>query len=283
MIHGIEGTEPVGCALTVGRRRGNSPVPVEKDVFHIMTARQTANGNRETHPAFAWWEQLDKADRKTVRGVLVGPWDRMFRQSYRAQIIKGRSIPPGNQPKCVGDGQRARRFAGEKGSDDWREIVCAGEQCPFRQETTDDNGKPIKAQCSPSTLLLFRLDFPAWIKAKYEPLAPVARFASNGWRSFRNSLGLREHLDRAAADLGLADYSPVGFRFTINLVSGKGEKGGKSTSFPVAEFSPDESAHDFLIGATRRQIPTTHVAAITADDEYQGHLATRGGPTIEGA
>lgn len=273
-ILGVTGTEPVGAALTIGIK-GDRGFPIEKDRFHIMEPREGADGKRSVHPSFTWWAQAPPENRRLVRGILVGPWERMLRQSYRAQVLPGKPQHPGKRPACVGDGVTADRFIGDKGATDFRSMPCPGEACQFRQRGVDPrNGKETREPCTPSTLFLFRIAFTDAVTARYQPPTPVVRFASNAWRTYRAILGLRESLDRAAATLGLpADYDPTGFRFSLLLTEAKGQ----GTKYPTVVVSPDESAIDFLLGRQRllTVAPATQALALSMDDVHEGHLATR--------
>jgi hypothetical protein len=173
----------------------------------------------------------------------------------------------------VGDGRTAERFVGEKGPADFRSMPCPGEACPFRKRGVDPrNGKETREPCTPSTLFLFRIGFTDAVTQRYQPPTPVVRFASNAWRTYRAILGLRESLDRAAEQLGLPmDYDPTGFRFSLLLTEAK----GAGTKYPTVVVSPDESAVDFLLGRQRLLSGHTLTPALTVDDGYEGHLATR--------
>ena len=274
-IEGVTGTEPVGAALTIGVK-GDRGFPVEKDRFHIMEPREGPDGRRAVHPSFTWWAAAPPEKRRLVRGILVGPWDRMLRQSYRAQVLPGKPSHPGKRPACVGDGLEATRYIGEKGPTDFRGIPCPGEACPYRQRGTDARtGKETREPCTPSTLFLFRIDFTDEVRARFQPPTPVVRFASNAWRTYRAILGLRETLDRAAAQLGLPPtYDPTGYRFSLLLTEAK----GAGTRYPTVEVSPDESAVDHLLARARllRELPTTPaLLGITDDDVLEGHHQTR--------
>jgi hypothetical protein len=271
-IEGVTGVEPVGAALTIGIK-GDRGFPTEKDRFHIMEPREGSDGKRGVHPSFTWWAQAPPEMRRLVRGILVGPWDRMLRQSYRAQVLPGKPQHPGKRPACVGDGRTAERFDGQKGPADFRAMPCPGEACPFRKRGVDPrNGKETREPCTPSTLFLFRIGFTDAVTQRYQPPTPVVRFASNAWRTYRAILGLRESLDRAAEQLGLPmDYDPTGFRFSLLLTEAK----GAGTKYPTVVVSPDESAVDFLLGRQRLLSGHTLTPALTVDDGYEGHLVTR--------
>jgi hypothetical protein len=271
-IEGVTGVEPVGAALTIGIK-GDRGFPTEKDRFHIMEPREGSDGKRGVHPSFTWWAQAPPEMRRLVRGILVGPWDRMLRQSYRAQVLPGKPQHPGKRPACVGDGRTAERFDGQKGPADFRSMPCPGEACPYRKRGVDPrNGKETREPCTPSTLFLFRIGFTDAVTQRYQPPTPVVRFASNAWRTYRAILGLRESLDRAAEQLGLPmDYDPTGFRFSLLLTEAK----GAGTKYPTVVVSPDESAVDFLLGRQRLLSGHTLTPALTVDDGYEGHLATR--------
>jgi hypothetical protein len=239
-----------------------------------MEPREGSDGKRGVHPSFTWWAQAPPEMRRLVRGILVGPWDRMLRQSYRAQVLPGKPQHPGKRPACVGDGRTAERFDGQKGPADFRAMPCPGEACPFRKRGVDPrNGKETREPCTPSTLFLFRIGFTDAVTQRYQPPTPVVRFASNAWRTYRAILGLRESLDRAAEQLGLPmDYDPTGFRFSLLLTEAK----GAGTKYPTVVVSPDESAVDFLLGRQRLLSGrTTTTPALTVDDGYEGHLVTR--------
>lgn len=269
-IHGTRGSEPIGAALTIGIR-GPRGFPVEKDRFHIMEPHEGANKRRAPHPSFAWFNGADPERRRIIRGIIVhATWDECLSQGYLAYrpnpaILSGPAPKmPNRRPWCTGDGRAASRYLERKG--EWCEIACPGEACAHRKKAG-----PRPADCKPTTRFLFRLSFSGPVAERYSPPPLVAMFRSGGWHTYRALLGLRESLDRAALAMGIPDYSPMGYTFTLHL----SEKSAEKQRFPVVTVSPSESPADFLIraGSIRRQI----VAAMpTATDEDA--RAISGGP-----
>jgi hypothetical protein len=286
-IHGVDGTEPIGAALTIGVK-DHRGVPTQKDWLHIRNPYESPGGRREPHPAFRWWNDLPaeclsggRTDtrspayqahahkRRVVRGIIAHTdWSQCLQQPYLAYRAKGKPAPPDSRPWCKGDGERAHRYIGEKGPDDWRSIACPGEECPHRQSTGRGT------DCKPSTLFLFRLSFSSAVMDRYHPPTPVVRFASGGWRTYRAILGLCQSLDRAAASMGLSAYSPLGYAFTLSLQEGTSRKDG-GRRYPFVTVSPDESAVDFLLRSQDAR-DRLSAAALTVDDTQEGARQTSG-------
>ena len=261
-IHGATGREPIGAALTIGIK-GNRGFPVEKDRFHIMQPYEGADKRRAPHPLFGWFNEAAPEKRRVIRGIIVhGTWDECLSQGYMAYrpnpAILGTPAPTiaSRRPWCTGDGQKASRY--DEKTEDWTDLVCPGEMCAHRQKM----GKR-PADCKPVTRLLFRLSFSGPVAERYSPPPLVALFRSGGWYTYRSLLGLRESLDRAATAIGVPDYSPMGYTFTLHL----SEKATEGQRFPVVTVSPSETPVDFLIrsGALRRQIVSA-MPAITDED-----------------
>ena len=269
-IIGVTGSEPIGAALTIGRK-GDRGFPVQKDRFHIMEPHEGADRRRAPHTAFGWYNAAAPERRRMIRGTIEqASWDRCLEQRNAAHrpnpaVLQGPAPKiPNRRPWCTGDGATASRYLDRKQA--WCEIACPGAGCAHRVKS----GKR-PADCKPTTRFLFRLSFSAAVMARYQPPSPVVIYRSGGWHTYRALLGLRESLDRAADAMGIPGYSPMGYSFTLYL----SEKTAEGQRFPVITVSPSESPADSLIraGSVRRQI----VQAIPAATDEDAR-AISGGP-----
>jgi len=252
-IVGVTGREPIGATLAIGRRdRPNGP-PVEKDRFHLLYPHEI-NGLRPQHPDFAAFNAAPAEARRVVGLVFVSPaWygeGGALQQSYLAQKLsdrpRGDQGAPGQVPVCVGDGVSARRYFGEKGSDDWRHIPCPGEACPYRQPVSDRQG----ADCKPTTRLIARLDWPEPPAGKRPMPSSVVRFASRGWDTYRAVRGMYESVAQSATMFGvpIEQVPPFGLRFRLLVQDRTRAAVGSSPGrrYPVTVASLIDSAVDHV-------------------------------------
>lgn len=239
-IVGVGGIEPVGVAIRAGVKSERG-VPIEKDRFHLMEPFEGPDKRSRPSPDFGWFNALAPERRRVIPGVIAhGSWEDALEQGYlcyRPHDHARQTMPPGRQPWCSGDGVKARRYVGQKGPDDWREMACPGEDCVYRQ------GKGAPASCKPASRFLFRLDWSPEVVEKYRAPTCLARFASGGWRTYRAILGLKQSLDHAAEAMGLATYSPLGYRFRLTLTEGT----GNGNRYPYVLAAAIDSPVDFLV------------------------------------
>lgn len=139
-------------------------------------------------------------------------------------------MPSNGAPACVGDGTRARRFAGE-GEDGPRfiDIACPDELCPFQQKNRKG-----ASDCGSFSRLYFVISWPDG-----NPLPRIlVRYQSHGWETTQNMLGLYRDIDRAAHGMllepGSWNYSGAPFQMTVKWRI----KPAQGRRFPVVEFTP---------------------------------------------
>lgn len=226
-IEGVHGVEPVGAVLTIGQKgpRGN---PVDNDRFFLVVPTMGADGRREAHPEFAKFNDMQPERRQIVHGNLVHVEEAdAWEYHLKAQVLpKPWQAHPDKRPSCIGDGERATRYHGKTGPDDFREMDCPNDLCEFRQGT---GAKP----CKPWGRLYFRIRWPyyeAWP-------TPLVKWATGSWNSVRSVLGFFEHVRLQAEGLGLESYSLYGLPFSLTL--SRKTKPSAKTSFPVVSMSPE--------------------------------------------
>lgn len=273
-IAGMTGRPSFGASVQIGRRIGPSPVPREKDRFHIMTSHEV-DGRRDFAPGFDFWNHYPRAagaidgkqitedqvraevrKRKVIHGVIVhGCWDYAdggcLQQHWSAQVLT--TAAPGRQPACQGDGRRARRWSGEKSPDDWRIIDSCGESCAFTKAPSPDKPAP----CKPLTRFAFRLDWTGTPGAETRP-TPVVRFASKGFHTYASFLGLRTEYENTARLMGLdpASVPPFGLRFRLEVM----EITKPGRKFPAVEIVPVCSVADHIATVMRTLSETRQLA-----------------------
>lgn len=253
-IVGLKGRENFGAVLSMGVK-GQRGFPVEKDRFHIVWPQEDEAGIRPHHPQFAPFNRAGPEHRKVVLGQLVHHTkDECFQYSYRCQADRRLPAHPKKVPACRGNGATALRWDG----DDFREIPCPAEKCEFRQPISDKKGPP----CKPWMRFGFRL---VWRDRASDLPTPATKFTSGGWNTIKNFLGFFEAIERAAEGLGFADYSLMGFRFSIQLV----EKKGPAQRFPTAVIVPLDDPIEFLMQQVehRQQIAARPTVAALTDRE----------------
>lgn len=276
-VAGLRGSEPIGAALTIGRKpEQGAGFPIEKDRFHLVLPYDV-DGRRPVHPSFGSFNAAPVDRRRTIRGVIAhASWSDCLDQRLQAYRLPHPWRPhPGKLPACTGNAVVASRYHGERGPDDFRQMPCPGEKCPYRQPGTKD-GKPQPPPCKYFTRFLFRIDWTGTGYATSGAPTPLVKFTSGGIYTYRAILGLKESLDAAAAAIGVETYSPFGARFTLTLMERSNPEA--KTRFPVIVASMDESAPDFLLASSRRlletrtallSLPTLHdpdqVAALASD------------------
>ena len=244
-IAGLEGREPVGAVVTIGvkdRQRGH---PIEKDRFHIVNPNEE-NGFRQRHPAFKSFNDAAPEHRKMIRGNLVHAQKELcFEHHLKAQVLK--TAHPNRMPCCVGDGEKATRWMGGA-SDNFKQIECPHDKCEFRLT------KP--PLCKPFMRFLFRI---RWNKDSLP--TPLMKYTSGSWNTTRNFKGFFEHIENAAQNLGLNDYTLFGFPFIMTL--GDKTKPSDKSRFPVVTISPEIDVIEFF-GQQREKIRQLSVSVPVA-------------------
>ena len=261
-IAGLSRREPIGAALTVGRKgpRGN---PIEKDRFHIVLPTEGADRRRAAHPRYRAFNGAPAERRRSLVGqVIHADPDRAFEHylsAYRGE--KGDPTHPAGAPFCRGDGVRATRYTGNpKDVGGFANIPCPNETCRLRVSEP--------ALCRPFARLLFRLVF----RPDSGLPSTTVKLATKSWYSVANLAGFWASLEDAATAVG-APFNPAGFRFLLQLEE-KSSKARKSR-FPVISAVPLDDAFEFFaarVGVSAVQLSGDDDSA--APDAVFGTLET---------
>lgn len=221
-IDGITGREPIGAALTIGVKDRQRGFPTEKDRFHLVMPHE-ADGRREHHPAFSFFNGAQADKRRVILGNLVHRTKaECFEYHLKAQVC-GKTGHPDKRPCCVGDGKKAVRWMGDT-PDNFAEIKCPNDKCEYRLTTPPS--------CKPWMRFLFRV---RW-NNKAHP-AMLVKFTSGSWNTISNFVGFFDYLDRLANELGVQDATLLGLPFTLTLV--ERTKASAQRRFPTVSISPD--------------------------------------------
>jgi hypothetical protein len=222
-IEGIKGREPVSAAVTIGVKDRKRGFPIEKDRFHIVLPYE-ADGRREYHPSFGFFNTAPVDKRKLIMGNLVhASQEECFEYFLKAQVLGKGKAHPNKHPACVGDGSMAVRWEGP-GPDDFKKIACPNERCEYRLSTPPS--------CKPWMRFLFRL---RWNDERHP--ATLVKFTSGSWNTVANFKGFFDYLDRMASELKISDFSLYGLPFTMTLV--ERTKASAQRRFPTVSISPD--------------------------------------------
>jgi hypothetical protein len=246
-IDGLSRREPIGCALTMGRKGPNN-APVDKHRFFIV--RPVADGvgrdaRRAAHPAFAEFNKLansvqvpEGADyerrleqakqahdekRASVRGIIVHarPED-CWTNRRQADRLPGHEHPR-LAPSCMGNGHVAQRWMPAQNA--YVEIPCPGDQCPFAQSV--DGKRPLS---HPHTKLIFQL--------RFDNLPSLlCKFTSGGWETTSAIEGFFTSIEEQARYLGVERPSFYGIPFSLTISKRSNPK--LKTSWTVVHMSPD--------------------------------------------
>lgn len=239
-IEGLTGRDPIGAAITIGRK-GPSGAPIETDRFFIVMPVDTLVGQhrvRPLHPSFVAFNEADPKHRQSIRGNLVhASQSDCMDYNLRAQVLSPLSkwpAHPQKRPACSGDGKRATRFFGfaDDGSEDWREIECPNERCEFRIGA--------KKLCKPFARFLFR---PHWESNKLP--TPLMKLTTGSWHSVSALVGFFDYVSEQARNLGMESFSLFGLPFVLTL-STKTKPQDKQR-FPVLSISPEVDLVQFFL------------------------------------
>jgi len=230
-IKGLEGREPVGCAVTIGVKKGGSGFPIERDRWHVVNPRE-ADGVRALHPGFNAFNSAPIDKRKVLRGNIVhATRAECFEYQLKAQVLtKGH---PDKRPCCVGDGIHAVRWVAGDDPDAFSEIKCPNEKCEYRMTNPP--------KCKPFSRLLFRL---RWQDGVALP-TPLAKYTTGAWNTTANLVGFFDHIEKVAHQLGLEEYTLFGFPFILTLQDQT--KASTKSRFPVVHISPEEDPVSFFM------------------------------------
>jgi len=244
-IEGVDGREPVGAVLTIGKK-GPSGAPVDNDRFFFVSPYEV-NGVRSQLIEFGRFNTADPKFRAVIHGNLVHAHiEDSWLHHLRAQKLPNPNPnPPARKPACTGDGTKATRFSGMDGDDEvWKEIDCPNRLCEFRQG--------VKAACKPMGRLYFR---PGWSHYRDETFhglpTPLVKWTTGSWNTVANVVGFFDHVRAQAANLGLASWSVYGLPFTLTL--GRKTQPQHERAFPVVSISPLVDLVEFFL-MQRRQL-----------------------------
>lgn len=264
-IRGLEGREPVGACVAIGRK-GDRGQPIENDRFFFVLPHAEGSGQnavRAPHPAFGVFNSARPEQRRVLYGNIVHAREsECFERHLKAQVLTGQPGHPDKRPACVGDGDRAVRWF-PNDPNDFREIPCPNDACEFRQG---------KACCKPWMRFLFR---PLWsaerqgLDLSKGPLpSPLVKLTSASWNSTAAFIGLFRYVEAQARAFGIRHHSLFGLPIMITL--GRKTKPSEQRSFPVMSVTVDGDLQAFLWAQRERRlaIDAAPVAAIT-DDEQQ--------------
>lgn len=233
-IPGIHGKEPVGCVLSMGVKTPRGPQ--EKDRLHLLSPVAGHDDVRTPHPMMGGFNAAPPAARQVVYGALAHHTvEECFEYRYRAQKGPGMGHP-NRRAFCEGDGKRASRWTG-KGPDDFQDMACPAERCEFRQ-----GDRPL---CGPWMRFLFRLK---WLRPDTVMPTPLTKFSSKGWATISHFVGFFEHVEAAAAGLGLPGYSLMGL--PVQLMMSERTSSARKTRFPILTIAPVVDPVEFF----RRQV-----------------------------
>lgn len=233
-ILGLEGREPFGLVVSMGRKAPGGRGVVEKDRFHLVEPFEDASHVRPHSPRFAPFNKAAPEHRRLVQGMLVHP-RRSQAFTHRLSMPsfpKGYPAPhsrPMMLPVCEGDGSKAMRWMQE--GDDCRSIKCPNELCEFRQ------GDP--PACKPYAKLAFMIQW-----SKGDMPTPLCRITTRGKGSTRNLLGFFEYVEGVAQQLGIPEVNWMGLRFTIQLVQKTNPE--RRRKWWEIVLSPDGDIGEFL-------------------------------------
>ena len=255
-IAGVDGREPIGAALSVGRKgpRGN---PVDTDRLFLVAAREGDDKRRPMLPQFAPFNDREQA---FVRGNLVHEQPReLFEWHLKAIVKPGGQMHPDRRPFCTGDGATATRWMGGE-ANNYKTITCPNERCEFRASS---GGKP--PACRPWMRFLFRLRWP-----EGNPLpTPLVKYTSQGWETIRGFVGLMESLERARRNLGAEDLPLFGYPITLTL--SRRTKPSKGLRYPVVDVAGEVDPVTFFAALRARinDIRTVSPVAAITDERQQ--------------
>lgn len=258
-IDGLQGIEPVGAVLRIGRKKpgsGQNRAPEHRDRFYVVMPREDSTGGRPEHPAFGAFNRAEPDKRKLVRCVLVHgtvteAWSH-YLQAWRLPNAEA----PATGPACHGDGVDATRFDPKTGGT--RQIHCPHDKCGYRQGN--------RPACKPFARLLFR---PAWYDGSPLP-TPLMKFETRSWNTVKAIVGMFKHLLEQARHLGVESPSLYGFPFSLQLgeETRKAQGGQPGRKYPVVRPSPLVDVQSFLISQKAASDHIGRVATMLDQSEH---------------
>lgn len=258
-IRGLDGREPVGAVLCIGRK-GERGEPIENDRFFFVVPHAEGSGRdarRAQHPAFQAFNAADPERRRVIYGNLVHARRQdCFEYHLRNQVEAGKPAHPDMRPFCIGDGDRAVRWFAAGGPQDFRDITCPNEKCEFRLGA--------KPSCKPWMRFLFR---PRWPSTKAPLPSPLTKLTSQSWHSVAAFRGLFRYVGEQATAFGLPSFSLFGLPIMITLE--RKTKPSERRSFPIMAVTVDGDLHEFLWAQRARAIEVAQPIAALTDREQQ--------------
>lgn len=249
-IAGLEGKEPIGAVLTVGKK-DNRGIPGERDRFYIVMPRMNNDEVRPLHPDFA---PFNRVKISTIRGnIQHATKPECFEYHLKNQVVKGQPTPPNQRPFCLGDGCKAIRWNGN----DFVQINCPNDRCEYRQGA--------QKLCKPFARLIFR---PRWDGPFQHLPAPPIKVTTQSWNSVKAFVGFFDQFEKLAQSIGVHEFSLMGLPFILTLT----EKVNKQQKqrFPVLDLLPDGDPVAFLLQQRHKfaQLQGARpVAALTDESE----------------
>ena len=271
-IEGLNPRDPVGAAISVGRKKSSGYGILESDRFHIVMPKDE-NGVRHPHPQFDAFNKASKDSRLVLRGNIVHPKvNDCFTFHLKAQAVRG-SMHPDKRPACVGDGHTAERWVGPN-PDNFRTIQCPNDRCVFRQRS---GSKP--PPCKPWGQLLFRLRWPeetqAALIATGRPRLPeiLVKYSTGSWNTVANLKGFFDYFVNAGRALGIDNPTLFGAPFTMTLT--RQTKASQKRAFPVVVFAPEIDPIQFFAmqAQQRQQIEAARVLPALTDSSHGENYA----------
>lgn len=230
--------EMFAAALSVGTK-GESGAPTDKDRFYIVnpnarigTFKKRDGGTysspmRDPHPSYAKFNTEPDVTRRQSIPIRLCHWTEgeAFVGSLFSKELPGFPKRPNHAPSCVGDGEMAMRWLGEK--DGLKEIRCGGENCEFW-----------KKPCKPRMVFVARFDFPRTADGRGLPNV-VFKYMSSSIYTYLNFRSFFNSFKKACIGLGVnPDTVPLfGLPALMTLserTSGGGESGKR---FPTVSIS----------------------------------------------
>lgn len=234
-IEGLSGRDPIGVALSVGRKHPERGFPIDRDRFFLVMPKEAPDGPRgqgwrPPHPAF---KAFNDAGLNYVRGNIVhASRSACCNIHLSAFMLPGGGQHPKGIPACRGDGNTAQRWMGGD-PDNFKMIECPNDKCRFRQK---DGNSP--TPCKPFGQIVFQL---RWPEGNHLP-AMLCKLTTKSWHSCSAMKGFFDHIEESARLMGMTGHSLFGYPFTITLQEQKGRataNNPKGTKFPVLTFTPD--------------------------------------------
>lgn len=253
----IQPTEQaIGAALSVGVKPVGGGYPIEKDRFHVVTAKtreRKERGGRKVEyrphdPRFSAFNEADLETRRVFYGMLCyHREEECWHPNYGMYRFPSGDLtsPKTKRFACMGNGKTAERWVDGAAA----AIPCPGEGCPYRQDRGED-----KAPCQPRARFWF---IPRWLPsqgnafARYLPDTsikmllgrPIMRLSTQGRAARDTFAGMIQTVRAQAEPLG-GIPSLYGLPFEMTLSEGTNAE--KKTRWPDITFTLDGDWFEWL-------------------------------------